>query len=245
MNRTSLVLVAAILAVYLFVPACAPDLSVSPGTGGATIPLGQPCLANGQCESGFCADTVCCDAACTQPCQACDRPDSMGVCSDMPVGTDDCPIDGEFCNGTAVCECGVGKPVEDRACPAPWVSMGPGQCQLDCPMASSCGPMEIVCPSGVDCTVWCPGVDSCTGVKVVCPDDTNCGVVCTGPDSCQDLKLQCSPLGPCYLGCGSALGACRNAKMECGLNACEATCEGSEEPTMSTPLGKPCSAQGC
>src|SRR5689334_21918643 len=46
----------------------------SPGNdGGGTLgqPLGTSCVLATECESGFCADGVCCNNACTGVCMAC------------------------------------------------------------------------------------------------------------------------------------------------------------------------------
>ena len=47
-------------------------------------PLGIVCQIAPQCASGFCADGVCCNVACTGACVACNRPDQMGQCVAHP-----------------------------------------------------------------------------------------------------------------------------------------------------------------
>jgi hypothetical protein len=44
-----------------------------------------------QCLSGHCADNVCCDVACTSPCQACvaaKTPSANGTCANIDDNTD-------------------------------------------------------------------------------------------------------------------------------------------------------------
>ncbi len=55
---------------------------------------GQLCGSGTQCLSGFCTDGVCCDTACTSPCQAC----GTGTCL-VVKKTDDPPE----CTGTMTC----------------------------------------------------------------------------------------------------------------------------------------------
>ncbi len=70
---------------------------------------GEMCGAAGECRLGFCANTVCCDRACTGACEACNRSGKVGVCSlpDMTVDADNCGSCGGACSNnnmaTRVC----------------------------------------------------------------------------------------------------------------------------------------------
>ena len=44
-------------------------------------PLGAVCAAARECESGFCADGVCCNVACTGACVSCQEPGKLGQCT--------------------------------------------------------------------------------------------------------------------------------------------------------------------
>jgi MYXO-CTERM domain-containing protein len=64
-------------------------------------PGGAACTVSAECASGFCVDGVCCEDACSMPCQACSATKkgggADGVCGPVAAGTDpdgDCPIDG-------------------------------------------------------------------------------------------------------------------------------------------------------
>jgi hypothetical protein len=62
---------------------------------------GQACGAASECVTGFCADGVCCEAACTGTCKACTlakNGQASGLCRDVVFGTDP---DGEC--GAATC----------------------------------------------------------------------------------------------------------------------------------------------
>jgi hypothetical protein len=56
---------------------------VAPGTcqsGTCLGPHPQSCTQPAQCASGFCSHGVCCERACTSPCETCARPDNIGKC---------------------------------------------------------------------------------------------------------------------------------------------------------------------
>src|SRR5262245_64428503 len=42
---------------------------------------GESCSAPGDCQSGICVDSVCCDKSCSAVCQACNSAAAMGKCS--------------------------------------------------------------------------------------------------------------------------------------------------------------------
>src|SRR5581483_11981528 len=64
----------------------------TPPTCGGHRPPGAKCTLASDCESGFCADGVCCTSACTGACQRCDLPPPAGGMADgqcrVPVGSD-------------------------------------------------------------------------------------------------------------------------------------------------------------
>ncbi|WP_437634337.1 kelch repeat-containing protein [Sorangium sp. So ce854] len=86
------------------------------GAGGATASaalfrersqLGMGCDADSDCDSGFCADSVCCDAACAGPCDACAAAAGAsqdGVCT--PVAGVACD-DADACMAGGVCDAGA------------------------------------------------------------------------------------------------------------------------------------------
>lgn len=46
---------------------------------------GEMCTVGTECDSGFCADSVCCDTACDGPNEACDLPGTVGTCTATAV----------------------------------------------------------------------------------------------------------------------------------------------------------------
>jgi len=77
-------------------------------SGGGTcslIPIAGACALNGECQSGFCTDGLCCNAACGGFCQACTAAKTggtNGTCADVTPGTD--PDD--ECPDAATCDTG-------------------------------------------------------------------------------------------------------------------------------------------
>jgi hypothetical protein len=65
-----------------------------------TIENGQPCIASKQCLSGFCADGVCCNTACTGVCKTC----ASGKCTAVKKA-DDPPrcTDTKTCDNQGTC----------------------------------------------------------------------------------------------------------------------------------------------
>src|SRR5260221_7814337 len=91
------------------------------GAGGVPLNTGtkllaEKCASGDECESGHCADGVCCNAACEGACEACNLDASPGKCSPSSAGdaspdghpacakeeATSCGTDGT-CDGAAAC----------------------------------------------------------------------------------------------------------------------------------------------
>lgn len=91
--------------------------------GGANCPVklcnGQASEESSDCKSGFAADGVCCDTACTGVCKSCNVMGTVGSCSNIPYYQPDpsyvpegggspvsCdpPLAGAFCDGNGQCK---------------------------------------------------------------------------------------------------------------------------------------------
>src|SRR5689334_12574784 len=59
---------------------CTPGLRTRPGL---------PCGCGEECDSGFCADGVCCNLACQGACYSCKLPGRMGSCAPVAIGAPD------------------------------------------------------------------------------------------------------------------------------------------------------------
>jgi len=162
-------------------------------------PIGDPCTVGNSCTSGFCADGVCCNAACQGGCQACDTP-VAGTCTLYVQGTPGSPSCAPFVcdgtNGTCPVSC-----TTNATCALNYYCSG-GNCLPQqtngqtCTTSSEC--QSGFCVDGYCCNTSC--VNSCDACDVT----GNLGV-CTP-------KLDGSPgVPPCnpYL-CNGAISTCPN-----------------------------------
>ena len=138
---------------------------------------GSPCATTAQCKSGFCADGVCCDAACTGTCQACSAAAKGqgldGACGPVAAGGD--PHDS--CASAAPSTCG-----NDGLCD------GNGACAL---FASGTVCTPASCASAVETAeAHCNGQGTCVaGAATPCDAaygcaGTACATTCTDDSAC-------------------------------------------------------------
>ena len=110
-------------------------------------------------------------------------------------------------------------------------------CAVDCTGTKACEGRTVDCPAGYACQVVCGGIDSCDDVVFNCPAGYPCTVSCEGKDACGDSSLNCNGTAPCAMECGTHNAACEGATVNCSNGPCEATCDGSEAPTMKNCEG--------
>lgn len=84
--------------------ACAMGAGVCTG-GVCKLPQGHSCGADSECQTGFCADGVCCGSRCGGICASCALAGHIGTCSVVPPNTEDPGT----CGGTHAC---TGSPGE-------------------------------------------------------------------------------------------------------------------------------------
>jgi len=152
------------------------------GTSCGKLPITAPCTMNNQCNSGFCAQGVCCTTACAGTCASCALPASVGTCTSVPPGQD--PLD--QCMDQTAATCGT-----DGTCD------GSGMCKkyasgvtcvaASCPNAATVQPAST-CSTGGTCvkpaTLPCaPYICSAGACKTSCASNADCQgptYVCTG-----------------------------------------------------------------
>ena len=142
--------------------ACPPG-AVSKSKGKA-----ESCSCDDECQTGFCADGVCCTSACGQTCKACDLATSLGDCAFVPSGV---------------------KPHNAQVCPA----STPATCQQDGTCDGKGGCRKYI--KGTDCKLGTCAGDSVTGI-VSCDGNGNCSepapsLVCP-PYTCDPNTSQCT-----------------------------------------------------
>jgi hypothetical protein len=179
------------------------------GTGGvAGKALGTTCANGTTCSSGFCADGVCCDAACDRVCEQCS---SAGTCQmtpdDSSCGTVDCPSDtvcSDYATSLTTNRCSArGACKTANACPFVPAASGTycagTSAPLFCDGAGSCDqPPTVSCGGDSACPVS-PGL-CCYNVSGTVPS-TTCQASAAGctasPTQCYAIQIQCDDAGDC------------------------------------------------
>lgn len=197
---------------------------VSQGTA-----LGLSCTSDLDCDSGFCADGVCCDQACggtdTTDCQACSASagaTANGTCTMLP-STVTCRAAVGVCDMAETCT-GV-YPM----CPADFKRFdicraGNGECNAPeyCDGVSNDCPADTLAPAGTVCRAAadsCDNPETCNGTTATCPTDTHKA----DTTSCDDSNA-CSPASTCVSGvCTPTTPVCPPAD-ECHVTG---SCQGA------------------
>ncbi|HXJ23079.1 MAG TPA: cellulose binding domain-containing protein [Polyangia bacterium] len=210
-------------------------------------PIGASCGASADCNSGFCAQGVCCATACTGTCKSCAIAQSAGTCINVPAGQD--PLTQCDDQGASTC-------LQNGLCD------GKGACQ-NYASGTSCG--SSTCTAGTVTPVGkCDGAGTCTpgtpqscnayacgdtGVcNSACSGDTDCatGYFCIG-GSCakKSTGATCSADSDCGTGhCAQGVcckTACTGDCMSCALAGNNGTC--SPIPADQDPFDQ-CDDQG-
>ncbi|HXT97489.1 MAG TPA: hypothetical protein VN853_14400 [Polyangia bacterium] len=215
-------------------------------------PIGAPCSAAADCNSGFCAQGTCCMTACTGLCQSCDVGGSAGVCTNVPAGqdplqqcalaSDSCGTDG-LCDGNGGCQsypsttsCGMDACANGIETPGPRCD-GVGDCVTGTPQ--SCG--AYVCGTNGDCKTSC-------ATDADCASGTTCnGTICCMPGNCAGgaLGATCTGPGDCASGfCQQGVccaSSCTGTCQSCALTGSAGTC--TNVPVNQDPLAQ-CAVQG-
>jgi hypothetical protein len=220
---------------------------VSPNscTGGSCgkLPPGSPCSAGTACQSGFCAQGVCCNTACTGTCLSCAVTGTPGTCTPVPNGqapnpttqcalssASTCGLDGT-CNGAGACrkyptgtQCAASMCSVSTLTPAQTCN-GSGTCQAV--TAAACSG-SLICGSATACKTSCSTSADCVSPYIcstgVCTLKTP-GTSCSSASECASGFCQ---QGAC---CKSA---CTGACMSCAVSGTAGTC--SPVPANTAPM---------
>jgi len=193
-------------------------------------PLGGTCKDSTECDSGFCADGVCCNLACTGACVSCNQPGKMGECQPVAEGNPDvhgqcvaekqetCGLSG-LCNGQGGCsKYAAGTVCKDSSCaggsmiPASTCN-GLGTCLLGAaitcyPFVCADGACKGTCTSKADCVAPNDCVNNSCGKKGL-------GQKCNAPADCKSAF--CVDGVCCDQKCGDTCAFCNlpNAPGRC------------------------------
>jgi hypothetical protein len=188
---------------------------------------GQACATGPECVTGVCADGVCCNVACGDPCTSCALPSSKGTCSPVSGGA---PDPRGLCHDQGADSCGT-----DGACD------GGGHCRKY-PANTMCAPES--CDPNLELYTGpsiCDGAGAC-----VPPAPRMCAPFACNGSRCYETCAsdgQCAPPNVCNSGsCGKKLpGAlCSDgseclgdhcAQGVCCMTACNGICVSCALPT--------------
>jgi hypothetical protein len=144
------------------------------------------------CNSGHCAQGVCCATTCTANCSSCAIPTSLGTCISVPAGQDPlnqcadagiatCGLNG-FCDGGGKCQIYA----SGTQCVAPTCSTSTYHPPSTC---TGTGTGSCVTPSTSSCTPFICGTNAC---KTTCTTSTDCisaAYMCAGGSCIQAVNL--------------------------------------------------------
>ncbi len=226
---------------------------------------GGACSGGFQCDTGFCADQVCCESFRCDACQACDTGGAPGVCTTLTNTHDQ-----DSCSGTLSCgptgNCGVADGVTcalGNDCASTFCVDGVccgsacnGACEVCTFVPGTCTPA----PRGASGSPLCaPFV--CDGSGGACPssclDDRACAAdaYCAIDHTCTPRKLRgqaCNPMTDCTLpGCREcasgqcADGYCCDFSCEGACDRCDATPGVCQVTAQGAPASAGCGAYAC
>lgn len=187
------------------------------------------CQKAADCETGFCVDGVCCDAACDGACERCDITGQEGKCGATQAGTDpdaDCVGGGAGgCAGTCDGNRGCSYPGEETVC-------GESICNDSihtsgvCNGAGDCVEKEIACGQyacgETSCKTACQAMFDCA-VGAFCEEETcreqrELGESCASDDAC---KSELCEGGVCCATECAAPWSCATGACLCGGVTCD------------------------
>ncbi|MBN1656221.1 MAG: hypothetical protein JXA30_20800 [Deltaproteobacteria bacterium] len=132
--------------------------------------------------------------------------------------------------------CGFEIRSSEAACPTRCDRCEDGVCYIECDEERKCRNAKITCPEGLACEVQCSRTQACEGAKIFCPAIFTCNVSCTAELGCRAAQVKCGSDGPCSLDCETGSDVCRDAELQCGRQACTASCG----PGQPSPFVKNC-----
>ena len=188
------------------------------------FPIGAACGQGADCDSGFCAQGICCASDCTTTCKSCALAGSLGSCVPVPAGADPlnqcqdtgangCDTDGA-CDGNGACRKYAGSTV----CAAASCNGNDLTQASTCNGAGTCSSATVVHCSPYACTNGACG-SSCGGAAGCAPGFYCQGTTCVAQ---QTNGASCGGAGECASGncvdgvccndaCAGACAACNVA----------------------------------
>ena len=181
----------------------------------------EACTCNDDCQSGFCADGVCCTSACTDACKSCGLLSSLGDCGFIPPGVS--PTHAPLCDLSTPGTCGL-----DGKCD------GQGGCRkfvggTEC-VAGKCDGETVGGRSECDGKGRCAAVSAHNCYPFICDrSDNQCATQCTSDSLCAaGQKCQSQSCGKKSNGnsCPTGDGECASGHCADGV-CCNVSCTGA------------------
>jgi hypothetical protein len=194
--------------------------NVCSGNSCGKKPNGAFCSNGSECQSGNCAQGVCCATACASACRSCALSGAMGSCTNVPNGWPDpaqtcVERDPTTCGTNGKCEAGacqkyvLGTPCADANCPAGTTTLTR---ESTCDGAGAC-----VTPAATSCAPYRCGTGAC---KSACSADADCAP----PAACYAGSCGLKPNGASCSGEGSECQSGICAQGVCCATTCEGVC---------------------
>jgi len=205
-------------------------------------PNGSFCSSATECQSGQCAQGVCCATACGSSCFSCAMTGTMGLCTAVPTGLPDpagqcSDLGASSCGNDGKCQAGAcqkyqqGTACAGATCPMPGTTFtagatcdGSGTCST--PTATSCSPFtcganacKSVCTGNADCAAPASCINGSCGLK---PD----GAICQLGAECQSST--CAQGVCCHTACA---GTCMSCSLTGSAGTCSPVPSGGSDPT--------------
>lgn len=230
--------------------------------------LGVACAEHEECADGFCPtdDGVCCNANCTDTCEACTADKTGGedgTCAPVMMGEDpdtectdqgveSCGANGMGCNGSATAPgcvlyasgevCASSACLVDETSPS-WACDGAGTCTADTPTSCApyaCDDAELACQTTCDDHADCDANHYCNTTNNTCVPKKNNGDGCTVGDECTSGACPGQDGICCDVACDGICEACLGSKTGGTNGTCDFIPSGdidNECPTITTCNG--------
>ncbi|WP_437967713.1 kelch repeat-containing protein [Sorangium sp. So ce260] len=167
--------------------------------------IGASCASDAHCALAFCADGVCCDSPCAEPCHTCALSSSLGTCVRQPEGSDlrkECAHEGcdGVCDGFGAC---AAVPKGAACVPAECSDTTHSRVPIACPADGA------TCPDAAGQT---RALEDCAPYSCNSREGT-CKKRCSSPQDCAPgfacgFDNRCTRPAPVATrGCGVARGA--------------------------------------
>jgi hypothetical protein len=154
------------------------------------LSTGATCTADAMCNSGHCAQGVCCATICTANCSSCAIAGSLGTCIAVPAGQDPlnqctdataatCGTNG-FCDGSGGCQ----KYASGTTCVAQTCSTSTYHPASTCNTSGTC-----VTPATSSCTPFICGTNACKTACTTSADCISAAYMCAGGTCIQAVNI--------------------------------------------------------